>query len=219
MFRSSILIKNFFHFSQALLSIPIKSFIFQALEINPKSVEAGDEIDFNITVINKNETNIAYNLTIKMVMDRFIISNANCSALNQSFYSTANDTFSMSLGNLLAMKNVSCSIKVIIGNNLVPGERVTVNSALSYYHTKSEMGIYPLEQSIVGHMNVLPVIITVNSSSNLSRLQADDAFVIDVMFFIPKSISTFNVTINLPTYNSTIHQLQTSRFVLRIHLF
>ena len=193
-----------FHLQIILYTTSLPNYVFQKISIKPDNVEAGDTINMSLVLEKKSKVLRAVKLLANIKMKNVDALSVNCGDGNRTSASAGNETVAIWSEELITESKVSCHIKGIIQNYLDLGGMLRFDSSLSYYHKKPQINLYPIEHVLPRYLNVSPVLISANSSSNLSLVLANENFNISLKFDIPRSVSLFNVTIYLPTYRPKV---------------
>ena len=196
----------------------MESFVKQDLQIYPEKVEGGSKINVTVTIRNTNSTDSVFNMTLNVTLDSGTIDYGLCvDGKNQQLLKNADlSSFTSYVGILKAEENLSCNMYATIGEKIVPGGQIKLQSVVHYYHKVQEPNLYPIESKNFKHLIVSAVQSVVNSSLNLSALEANNVFTVDITFIIPRGLSNINTTIKLPTYEKAIRSKRSVRYGITI---
>eukprot|EP00795_Rhopilema_esculentum_P012391 gene12391-3049_t len=198
-----------------LYSYKMESFVNQDIQIYPEKVEGGSKINATVTLRITNSTDSAFNLTLNVTLDNGTIDYGLCvDGKNQQLLKNADlYSFTSYVGIFKAEENISCNIYATIGERIVPGGQIKLQSVIYYYHKVQEPNLYPIDSKTSKHLIVSAIQSVVNSSLNLSALEANSVFTVDITFIIPRGLSNINITITLPTYEKAIRSKRSVRSI------
>lgn len=172
-----------------------------------KTFDAGDQVDFNLTVINTaggssptSAVDINIKVTLKL-LDWYSI-RVNCDSGAVLLNSTS-QILRVFRNTLAAGDKIFCNITSFLVNHVSPSQRISQEAVVEYYGLPS--GKRPVNYAsyleiVHAEVFVTPVNVTFSTSDNAMNLTAGQAFDFKMAMKFPECVTFLQVFVTLPAF-------------------
>ena len=190
-------------------------FMSAAFEPVPGSFDAGDRVQYDLTVKNIAQSTTAHDVSILASFEALDVNRVaiTCSTGSPTFNVTSKES-KLVISSIAPSQTVSCNYESYLEDRLSPKQLISQIVAVEYYSLAA--GSRPAmfvtyKQKRHAYLTIKPINTTIMASKNAEELQAGDPVNFTLRLQLPDCVTNLTVGIYLPTVPRSVIDLSRRR--------